>query len=57
MITWRPVKKLNDLHSLEDRLSRDCKLVTAYIPGMGVCYKVVRCKNHPNKRKRHKPVY
>lgn len=57
MITWRPVKKLGDLHSLEDRLSRDCKLITAYIPGMGVCYKVVRCNKRQNKRKRHKPVY
>ena len=57
MINWRPVVKLSDLHAIEDRLSRDRKLITAYIPGRGVCYKVVPCKNYANKRKRHKEAW
>lgn len=57
MINWRPVVKLTDLHAIEDRLSRDRKLITAYIPGRGVCYKVVPTKKFTHKRKRHKETW
>jgi hypothetical protein len=57
MTGWRPVIKLDDLQSIEDRLSRDRKLITAYIPGKGICYKVVPVKRFPHKRKRHKEVW
>jgi hypothetical protein len=57
MTGWRPVIKLDDLQSIEDRLSRDRKLITAYIPGKGICYKVVPVKSFPHKRKRYKEVW
>jgi len=57
MTNWRPIRNLDDLDSIESRLSRDRKIVVADIPGRGLCYKVVRKTKHLHKRKPTKVIY
>jgi uncharacterized protein (UPF0335 family) len=57
MTNWRPIKNLDELDSIESRLSRDRKIVVANIPGEGLCYKVVRKIKPIHKRKPTKVIY
>ena len=57
MTNWRPIRNLDELDSIESRLSRDRKIVVADIPGKGLCYKVVRKTKPTHKRKQAKVIY
>jgi len=57
MTNWRPIRNLDELDSIESRLTKDRKIVVADIPGKGLCYKVVRKTNYKDKRRKFKPVY
>lgn len=46
-MNWKPANGV-DLGAIEDRLDRGHKLITAYVPGKGSCYAIVR--NHKPKK-------
>jgi hypothetical protein len=54
---WRPIRNLDELDSIESRLTKDRKIVVADVPGKGLCYKVVRKTKPRHKRKPIKVIY
>jgi hypothetical protein len=54
---WRPIKNLDELDSIESRLTKDRKIVVASVPGKGLCYKVVRKTKPRHKRKPSELIY
>lgn len=57
MTNWRPIRNLDELDSIESRLTKDRKIVVADIPGKGLCYKVVRKTKPKYRRKPTKVIY
>ena len=54
--TWKTANNV-DLVGLEDRLSSDKRVVTAWFPDRGACYMIVDSKSPYSRKHKPKVVY